>query len=84
MQRELKVYGWIDYKSGKQYRCIVAAHSFAAASRASVEAGLRKIRKDYYSTTGNEQELETALPHEGVVFIRPLDDWHGEFKEATK
>lgn len=80
MPRELKVYGWIDFKSGKQYRCIVAAPSFAACQRAAVAAGLFKVRKDYSSTTGNETELKVALAQPGVVFSRLLDDHDDQYR----
>lgn len=80
MPRPLQVYGWNDFKGGKQIRLIVAAPSFAAASRAAVAAGFFKIHKDYCSTTGNSAELEAALGQPGVILGRGLDDYHGPYE----
>lgn len=87
MAREMKVYGWVPFQKGKQVRAIVAAQSFAAASRASEAANLGKIRREYVSVTGNQDELEVALSDPGTVFVTslnyPRDDYKPTIDSAT-
>lgn len=81
----LKVYGTYNcfvrgFPGHQQARAVVAARSFAAASRAFEAAGLDKLHKDYTSTSGNKHDLAAALARPGVVFVSPLDVNPPEFR----
>jgi len=88
--KHLKVYGYIGSRGecpaapnrGKQTREIVAAYSFAAATRAVLaqSSGWSTYSlRQFMDETGNNEELEVAITKPGTVFWRPLDH-HGEIK----
>ena len=78
MTRPLKVYGWRGWRSacppapngGRQTREIVAAPSIAAALRAAGDAG---PSREEICSTGNAEEIATAMQEPGIVFWIPLD-----------
>jgi len=79
MSRKLTVYGWVGYRrecpkaanGGQQTREVVAATSQKAAARAAGEEQPRRLFN--LGTTENEEEIEVAMAHPGVVFWHPLD-----------
>lgn len=76
----LKVFGGLTFVGGKQVRTIVAAKSQKAAAEA-VGISLGEFR-NYWAETGNDQELEIALPQPGIVFIEAVPR-SGEFQPAN-
>lgn len=70
MGRKLKVYGWLGRRGGAQTREICAAPSKVAVVRI---VGGHKSDLFNLGETGNDDEVETALAHPGVVFWKPID-----------
>lgn len=69
--------------SGRPLQCrvITAAASFAAATRAAEAAGVSAPHRDYFSTSGNEVDLATALPVPGTVFAH--DEHNREYRQVV-
>lgn len=62
----MRVYGGQKFKNGTQLRTIVAAKSKKKAAELVGES-LHQFRQ-YWSETGNDIEIKTALKMPGVVF----------------
>lgn len=81
---KLKVYGWTTFhrKTGEQIRVVLAAKSWAEASRISGDS--LSHMQTYGAITGNETEIKAATSKPGVVFFVPCrTQFHTttEFKE---
>ncbi len=61
-------------------RAIVACKSRASAAR--LLGVTDHFLKEYGTPTGNPTELATATAQPGVVFVRPLNEYHGNFVAA--
>jgi hypothetical protein len=68
---KLKVFGGNGMSQGKQLRTIVAVPSKKAAAEA-LNVSVSAI-SNWYSVTGNPEEVEAATEQPGVVLARPLD-----------
>jgi hypothetical protein len=68
--RELKVYGGMTFQGGEQVRTIVAATSWVKAAEAT---GMKVAYiREYWSITGNKDEIDAAMKSPGVPIIRGL------------
>jgi len=66
MTRPLKVFGWLDYRAGRQVRCIVAATTKAEVARLR---GVKDPRGLFnLDETWNADEVRKATSEPGVIF----------------
>ena len=86
--RKLKVYGWQSFRpecrsdnnGNHQTREIVAAPSMAAVARI---VGVKYPRQLFnLCETGNPKEHRIAMSEPGVVFWKPISDYHAEWTKA--
>lgn len=63
----------------RQAEVLVAAKSWAAASRATEAAGLGRLHHDFASITSNLDNISVAAAQPGIVFGRGLDS-HGAWQ----
>lgn len=77
----MKVFSGLKFAKGKQRRTVVAAPSRkAAAELLGLSVG---HMKDYWTVTGNQLEIETAMAQPGVVFMSSGPQCK-EFKPVSK
>lgn len=75
----MKVFnGSLFIKNSEQVAACVAAKNMAEAARLT-GLPVGQIKK-YWSVTKNEKQCAVALAQPGVVLIRKLYDWDGEWK----
>lgn len=65
--KQLRVWGGLTFKGGKQVRTIVATRTKKRAMEL-LKASPNTF-KDYWSETGNAVEIATALPKPDTIFI---------------
>lgn len=68
-----KVFGGMTFHDGKQMRAVVAAPSQKRAAEL-VGMSVGEFRQ-FWSVTGNSEEIRAALSRPGTVFGKPLTDF---------
>jgi len=71
---KVKVYGWQNFRNGKQTREVVAASSKAQVARIVGETGPWKLFN--LGETWNKLENETAMSKPGAVFYQDINGRH--------
>ena len=79
MAKRLRVYGGMVIRPTGQRRAIIAAHNAQEVATALGNASAYYVR-DYWSVTGNKNDIDTAMAKPGVLFVEFGLDYSGEFR----
>ena len=90
MSRPLKVFSGMHCYAGKQHALFVAATSAKSAAELVTEATRQPMSvgyiRNYWTITGNKDQLKAALEKPGVVLRYKSDRWqeNPEFVEVKR